>query len=230
MPRVLPRFRFRDGTLTDNFEGIARSIRHALAALAVQEPDDSDLRSCVGPPLRATFARLLATDDTALVERAIVHYRSRYARVGWQENSVYAGIESMLAALAERGEVLYLCTSKPLPYAEKIVAHFDLLRYLAGVHGTDLAGTLDDKAILVRDIVTRRGLDPGACVIIGDRKHDVRAAQANGLKAIGVLWGYGPRDELVDADALVASPEALAPALDALRARSESPAQRSVWL
>ena len=47
----------------------------------------------------------------------------------------------------------------------------------------------------------------------------VRAAQANGLKAIGVLWGYGPRDELVDADALVASPEALAPALDALRAQ-----------
>jgi phosphoglycolate phosphatase len=54
--------------------------------------------------------------------------------------------------------------------------------------------------------------------MIGDRVHDVRAAHANGVRAIGVLWGYGSRDELEAADALVASPAALAPALDALRA------------
>ena len=216
-----------DGTLTDNFKGIARSIRHALAALGAPEPGASELLRCVGPPLRASFARLLATDDTSLVERAIVHYREQYVVAGWQENTVYAGVEPALAALAARGEILYLCTSKPLPYAEKIVAHFGLLPYLAGVHGTDLAGTLDDKAVLVAHLVASEGLDPSGCVMIGDREHDIRAAHANRMRAIGVLWGYGSRDELVDADALAGSPQALAPALDALRARA---AQRSVWL
>jgi phosphoglycolate phosphatase len=214
-----------DGTLTDNFVGIARSIRHALLALGAPEPADAALHPCVGPPLRASFARLLATDDPVLIERALALYRERYADVGWQENVVYAGVDAAFAGLADRGEALYLCTSKPAPYAEKIVARFGLRPFLDGVYGADLAGTLDDKALLVAHLVAREGLDPGACTMIGDRVHDVRAAHANGARAIGVLWGYGSRAELEAADALVATPAAIAPALDALR---ETGAQRSV--
>ena len=81
-----------DGTLTDNFVGIARSIRHALLALGAPEPADAALQPCIGPPLRASFARLLATDDPVLIERALTHYRERYADLGWQENVVYDGV------------------------------------------------------------------------------------------------------------------------------------------
>ena len=162
-----------------------------------------------------------------LIERALALYRERYADVGWQENVVYAGVDAAVAGLAARGEALYLCTSKPAPYAEKIVARFGLRPFLAGVYGADLAGTLDDKAALVAHLVAREGLAPGACTMIGDREHDVRAAHANGVRAIGVLWGYGSRDELEAADALVATPAAIAPALDALRASGD---QRSVWV
>jgi len=206
-----------DGTLTDNFVGIARSIRHALLALGAPEPAAAALLPCIGPPLRVSFARLLASDDPALIERALAHYRERYAEVGWQENVVYAGVDAAIAGLAARGEAIYLCTSKPAPYAERIVAHFGLRPFLDGVYGADLAGTLDDKAVLVAHLVAREGLDPAACTMIGDRVHDVRAAHANGVRAIGVLWGYGSRDELKAADALVGSPDAIAPALDALR-------------
>jgi phosphoglycolate phosphatase len=206
-----------DGTLTDNFVGIARSIRHALLALGAPEPAAAALLPCIGPPLRVSFARLLASDDPTLIERALAHYRERYAEVGWQENVVYAGVDAAIAGLAARGEAIYLCTSKPAPYAERIVAHFGLRPFLDGVYGADLAGTLDDKAVLVAHLVAREGLDPAACTMIGDRVHDVRAAHANGVRAIGVLWGYGSRDELKAADALVGSPDAIAPALDALR-------------
>ena len=128
-----------DGTLTDNFVGIARSIRHALLALGAPEPADAALQPCVGPPLRASFARLLATDDPVLIERALALYRERYADLGWQENVVYAGVDAAFAGLAARGEALYLCTSKPAPYAEKIVARFGLRPFLDGVYGADLA-------------------------------------------------------------------------------------------
>src|SRR5512143_2986829 len=207
-----------DGTLTDNFDGIARSIRHALAALGVPAPDAATLRRCVGPPLRHSFARRLATDDAARIDLALGHYRERFADVGWSENVVYPGIDEVIGALAARGYTMFLCTSKPQPYAEKIVARFGFLRYLADVYGADLAGTLDDKARLVAHLVTRERLAAADCVMIGDREHDVRAARANGARAIGVLWGYGSRDELerAGAHALAASPEALAGALDAL--------------
>jgi phosphoglycolate phosphatase len=197
-----------DGTLTDNFEGISQSILHALERLGAPLPAPEALRGCVGPPLRRSFARLLATDDPARIELAIAHYRARYAETGWRENLVYAGIAEVVAELAAGGATLVLCTSKPQPYAERIVAHFGLAPHFTAIHGADLAGALDDKAALVANLLVREGFDPGACTMIGDREHDVRAARANGVGSIGVLWGYGSRDELVGAgaDALVELP------------------------
>jgi len=209
-----------DGTLSDNFDGISRSILHALAALGASEPSHEALMSCMGPPLRASFAHLLGTDDKARIEQAIAHYRERYAAIGWQENALYAGVAETLATLKAGGETLYLCTSKPRLYAERIVDHFGVRHFLDEVYGTDLTGTLDDKATLLAHLVLREGLDPRACVMIGDRVHDVRAAHANGARALGVLWGYGDRDELADADAIVESPHAIPVALDALRRRA----------
>jgi phosphoglycolate phosphatase len=185
-----------DGTLSDNFEGISRSILHALAALGAPTPPKSALRACVGPPLRASFARLLATADPERIELALAHYRARYAQTGWRENVAYAGVAPVVASLKADGATLVLCTSKPQPYAERIVDHFGWAQHFASIHGADLEGTLDDKSKLVGHLLAREGLAPGDCTMIGDREHDVRAAHANGVRAIGVLWGYGSRDEL----------------------------------
>ena len=207
-----------DGTLTDNHDGITRSIVHALAALGAPAPDAAALAACIGPPLRASFARLLATADAAAVERALAHYRTRYADVGWQENFVYAGVHDALEALAAGGARLFLCTSKPQPYAERIVDRFGLARRLDGVYGADLAGTLDDKAKLMAHLIARERLDATACTMVGDRHHDIDAARANGVRAVGVLWGYGTREELAAAgvQALAATPDELPGAIAGL--------------
>ena len=67
---------------------------------------------------------------------------------------------------------------------------------------------MDDKARLIAAVLRIERLDPNDCTMVGDRSHDVIGARANGLRAIGVLWGYGSRDELAaaGADALVATP------------------------
>jgi len=214
-----------DGTLTDNFDGISRSILHALACLDARLPEGADLRSCVGPPLRHSFARLLATDDPAQIEAALTHYRARYAETGWRENAVCDGVAEVIAELAAAGAVLHVCTSKPQPYAERIVAHFGLAPHFASVHGADLGGALDDKAALVAQLLMRERLDPAACAMIGDRRHDVHAAHSNGVRAVGVLWGYGARTELeqAGADVIVETPRALAGALASLRAAGARP-------
>jgi len=210
-----------DGTLTDNFAGISRSIRHALQHLGADIPAERDLKTCIGPPLRVSFARLLATGDGARIERAIELYRERYATLGWAENVVYDGIAPLLDALAAGGHRLFLCTSKPQPYAERIVRRFDLASWFAGIYGADLGGALDDKAALIAHLIAREDLDARDCVMIGDREHDVRAAKANGAAAIGVLWGYGSQAELEAAgvDAIVGTPGELPRAVTALARR-----------
>ena len=89
-----------DGTLSDNYPGISRSIAYALERLGAAAVEEAALRRCVGPPLRESFRRLLATDDSATIERAIGFYRERFADVGWQENVMYDGIEATLPLLA----------------------------------------------------------------------------------------------------------------------------------
>jgi phosphoglycolate phosphatase len=202
-----------DGTLTDNYRGIARSIAYALDRLGVEPPDEATLRTFVGPPLRATFASLLRTDDADAIEQAIALYRERFADVGWRENVVYDGVHDALEVLAGEGRAMYLCTSKPEIYARRIVTLFGFAERLRGVYGADLAGTLDDKAILLAHLAEREGIDAREAVMIGDRHHDVRAARLNGARAIGVLWGYGSAEELAKADALVRTPAELVAAL-----------------
>ena len=80
-------------------------------------------------------------DDAATTERAIALYRERFSELGWRENAVYAGVPDMLAAAAQASPRVFLCTTKPQRYAEKIVAHFGLAGFLAGVYGTSLDGS-----------------------------------------------------------------------------------------
>jgi phosphoglycolate phosphatase len=205
-----------DGTLTDNYAGISRSIRHALSALGAPVPASDALRTCVGPPLRGSFARFLATDDHVRIERALALYRERYAVEGWRENEVYAGVDAALGTLAARGHRMLLCTSKPTIYARQIVAHFGLAPYIERVYGAELDGRFDDKIELMGNLIAVEKLDPARCIMIGDRAQDMRAAIANGVDALGALWGYGSRDELVAAGArlLIDEPGDLVTALD----------------
>jgi len=114
----------------------------------------------------------------------------------------------MLAGATRAGPRAFLCTSKPQRYAEKIVAHFGLAPFLTRVYGTALDGKLDNKADLLAHLLARENLDGARCLMIGDRKHDIRAARCNGARSIGVLWGYGSRAELAEAgaDVLIDAP------------------------
>lgn len=205
-----------DGTLTDNYPGITRSIAYALERLDAPIPDAVTLRRCVGPPLRESFAWLLGTDDPVAIEGAIALYRERYGDLGWRENIVYDGVEDALAALARSPVRLFLCTSKPEIFARRIVTLFGLSVHFRGVYGADLAGTFDDKVKLLRHLADTEGIDTARAVMIGDRSHDIRAARMNGARAVGVAWGYGTSEELASADAIAATPADLPRVLQAL--------------
>ena len=211
-----------DGTLTDNFEGIANCIRYALVRMDVADPGDEALRACVGPPLRETLPQLIGKSDAATVERAVDLYRERFSELGWRENRAYPGIVEMLATAKESSTRTLLCTTKPQRFAEKIIAHFGLGQFIDDIYGTSLDGLLDDKADLLAHLLTRENLAGTNCVMIGDRKHDIRAARRNGARSMGVLWGYGSRAELLEAgaSALIASPGEFGPALATVQAAS----------
>ena len=206
-----------DGTLTDPKAGIVGSLRFALGQLmAAPCPTDDDLATYIGPPLRGTFATLLGTDDSDRIEEAMRLYRQRFADTGLYENWVYDGVPEMLERVGSAATAVYVATSKPAIYAERIVQHFGLAKHFRKVYGPELDGRYEDKAELLAHLLTRERVAAETAVMIGDRAADVRAAKASGVRSIGVLWGYGSERELIDAgaDVLCATPCELAARLD----------------
>ena len=206
-----------DGTLTDSSLGITNCIQHALRTLGRSAPPAKDLRWCIGPPLQKSFLALLDTDDTVLAAEALELYRERYSKVGLFENEVYSDIPESLAILRERGYTLSVATAKPEIYSVRIIEHFGLEDYFHSVDGSQLDGTRTDKGDLIEHILERENLDKQEAIMIGDRKHDIIGASRNGLASVGVLWGYGTREELQAAGAgvLVENPNQIPDAIQA---------------
>lgn len=183
-----------DGTLTDSRVGVVRCIAQALEDAGVESPPTDELRQYVGPPLAASFERLLRTDDADRIERAIAVYRHRFERVGMFENHLYPGVADMLDALTPHHE-LHVVTAKPRVYAIRILEHFGLSKRFRSVNGPELGARNYTKESLIREVVARlRGTQEG--LMVGDRAEDVLGAKRNAVRTVAVSWGYGDRYEL----------------------------------
>ena len=204
-----------DGTLTDPREGIVACLKYALLGLSHNCPFDPDLARFIGPPLHETFEVLLQHTDPRQINAAVDLYRQRFSSKGMLENSVYHDIHSALTTLRARGALLFVTTSKPRVFAERIVEHFGLKEYFCAIYGSELDGTRSDKVDLVAHVLKAESLSPHATAMVGDRAHDIVGAKAHSVFPFGVLWGYGSYDELVAAGAttLCEQPEMLAKTL-----------------
>ena len=200
-----------DGTLIDSRPGILASCEAALRALGHTPDPAFDITPLIGPPLPQVIARLLARHGDDRVDAGMTAYRAHYGETGLHMATVYPGIPAALRAVSA-GVRCFVVTSKRTDFAARIVASLDFAGTIGGVYGTEPDGSLDDKSRLIAEVLRVEDLEPGSTVMVGDRSHDMIGARANGLRAIGVLWGYGSRDELsaAGANALLATPHEIA--------------------
>ena len=187
-----------DGTLTDPKIGITRSIQYALEKLGADVPPIDELTWCIGPPLLENFERLL---DPERAPSAVTLYRERFADVGLFENVPYPEIHDVLEALQNQDVRLFVASSKPEVFVRQILEHFKLIDFFEGVFGSELDGTRSNKSDLIRHVLSESSIDSNQATMVGDRKHDMIGAADNGVATIGVLYGYGSREELMEAGA-----------------------------
>ena len=196
-----------DGTLTDPGMGITNSVMHALTHFGITVTNRSDLYRFIGPPLMDSFMEYYGLTEEQAVE-AVRVYREYFADCGWAENTVYSGIEALLADLVAAGKILLVATSKPQVFAERILVHFGLDKYFTHICGVALQAPRGySKADVIRDALDRAGVtDLTTAVMVGDRHHDIDGAKVVGISSVGVLYGYGDREEheAAGADAIVA--------------------------
>lgn len=190
-----------DGTISDSYEGITKSVVYALQKMGIAPPRDrNDLRVFIGPPLRESFARYYALDRTQ-TERAVMLYRENYNAGGMLDCKPYDGIIDAIKLLHKNGKRIILATSKPENAAVKIIEHFGLTDHFYFIAGATSDSSRVEKADVIEYALASTNVDRARSVMVGDRLHDINGAKATGLKSIGVLYGYGNERELVDAGA-----------------------------
>lgn len=190
-----------DGTLTDPAPGITASVAYALERLKRPVPDIETLKKFIGPPLVHSFGTLCGLNEDE-ARTALAYYRERFSAGGLYENSMYPGVDALLKAIKDGGGKVVLATSKPEEFAVPILKHFGLYEYFDFVAGNTLDESRSEKRQVIAHI---ENSIPGFCaeeaVMVGDRRYDALAAGEFGIKTIGVLFGYGTRQELEQAGA-----------------------------
>lgn len=192
-----------DGTLTDPFEGISNSIIYALKKFGITAPDKPLLKKFIGPPLTESFSEYCGLNHSDAL-RAVDYYREYFSVAGIFENKPYEGVCELLSGLKERGYTAIVATFKPEQFAKAIVQHFGLEQYFKEICGATMDQSRTQKADVIAYALKKceiKEKDKKRAVMVGDRKHDIIGAKTNGLSSIGVLYGYGSKEELLEAGA-----------------------------
>ena len=189
-----------DGTLTDSKPGITKGVQQALAHVGIRVPDAGALECYIGPPLLESFMQFHGLSKEQAQE-ALQVYRSYYRKTGILEHRLYPGVSATLTALADAGKKHYVATSKPTVFAEKMLAANGLTHLFQDIYGSFLDGRRTAKSEVIAAVLADHALPRQEVVMVGERSHDVTGAWKNGIQVIGVLYGYGNRQELMEAGA-----------------------------
>ena len=184
-----------DGTLCDPGKSIIECARYALATFGIQETDETKLRRFVGPPLEHAFRDYYGF-DVAQTARAVAYFRGMMRREGIQLYTAYPGIRELLGELKQSGRQLAIVTSKIDCIARESLAKTGLIGFFEFISAQQPDIVVNKRDILVKALSELHITNNSGIVMIGDRRHDIEAANANNIDSIGVLWGYGDSDEL----------------------------------
>ncbi len=185
-----------DGTIVDSAAGIIESVKYALSYFGIEEKDQKKLNVFIGPPLIDAFSKNydMSREDA---NKAVEKYRENYNKNNAIEKfSVYEGVEEMLKILKEKGFIICLATAKPLIFAKKILEKANLSKYFNIINGASLNESKNSKTAVIKEIIEENNFKKSEILMVGDRENDIEGAKNNGIDVLGVLYGYGSKEEL----------------------------------
>jgi len=189
-----------DGTLVDPLLGVRNCVRRVCREMGLVMPPESDIRDWIGYGMRESLGRIPGLEDPARLEEALDRYLDAYREDGVFEHEVYEGAHLMLQRLKRQGHRIYIVSSKPGLFARRIAYQFDLNLIFDEIFGAELKGKWQPKTQVLARLVEQGTVRSGD-ILVGDRGDDMKAAKDHGLRAVGVTWGYGSKEELDEAGA-----------------------------
>lgn len=181
-----------DGTISNSYEGIARSLDATFAHFGIKV-DKALYRRYIGPPLSDTFR--LYFDTPEKVSEVVKWFRDNYVEGDIFRNPVYEGIPETMKSLKERGYILCVASCKKQEEAEMLMKHFGIDGYLTYVSGLTY-GVREQKAEILEYGMQKVGADRENSVMVGDTIYDIEGAAAAGVDCVLCKWGFADEKAL----------------------------------
>ena len=199
-----------DGTLLNTLEDIADAMNYALAAENLPPWEKDAYRFMVGNGVQILAERAVR-DRAELAEETRKRYQHRYETHLLVKTHPYEGMRETLRGMAERGIPICVLSNKPDADTRFIIGQSFPDIPFAHVQG-QLPGVPrkpDPAAALA--IAEKIGVAPENVLYVGDTSVDMECATRAGMRAVGVLWGFRTRTELLGSGAsvLIQKPEEL---------------------
>jgi HAD superfamily hydrolase (TIGR01549 family) len=115
-------------------------------------------------------------------------------------HEMVTGVKEMIVALGERFPMSAISTGS-VPRIERFLEHYGVHRHFAAVVGAQTTRRMKPFPEPLRFAASAMGVDPSACVMVGDTSIDMRTGKAAGAQTVGVLCGFGTERELRHAGA-----------------------------
>lgn len=202
-----------DGTLLNTLGDLAAACNYALAQKGLPQHPADAYRMFVGNGVAKLVERMtpegLRGDGMLLAElrRCFDGYYSVHGR---DLTRPYDGIPAMLDGLLSRGVKLAVLSNKPHEFVRELVPHYFGGRFVS-VYGQRAGFPTKPDPSLVAEVLAALGAAKEETLYLGDSGVDMQTAKNGGVFAVGALWGFRERAELVEngADAVIAGPEEL---------------------
>ena len=201
-----------DGTLINSEGGIARCLKLALSSIGIENVTEKRIKEMIGPPFVVSMKTFYGKEGQT-VEKMLKVYRGQYDIDGWSDIKIYDGIWELLDTLKKKGLTLAVATSKPRKFTDKIIEKFGFKSYFDYVGAAEADGVKESKREVINSVFANHNIqNPEEVIMIGDTKYDIIGAKESGVASIGVLWGFGKREDFVkeDADYILETPKDVA--------------------
>ncbi|WP_160062749.1 phosphoglycolate phosphatase [Psychromonas sp. L1A2] len=192
-----------DGTLIDSAPDLALAINHMLTSIGREEISPTIIRSWVGNGASILVQRGLSGQteidknlDPELLEKSLAIFLDFYAKNLCVDTVTYPHVRASLKILKAKGYQLAIVTNKPYDFIQPILDGLDLNGLFELLVGGDTLEKRKPDPLPLHYACEKLGVTVEQCVMVGDSKNDVLAANAANMQSIGLSYGYNYGEDI----------------------------------
>jgi phosphoglycolate phosphatase len=180
-----------DGTLADTAGDLALALNRVRASRGLAPVDPAPLRVHASSGARGLLqAGMGVSREAADYEALRIAFLAHYEHCLAETSHLFAGIEALLEALDANHVPWGVVTNKAARYAVPVASALGLLRRAHGIVCGDTTPHPKPHPAPLLLAARALGVEPSACLYVGDDLRDVEAGRAAGMRTAVAQWGY----------------------------------------